>query len=89
MSIDNQIDEVAKEKRREYNKRYREKHPDKIRECNKRYYETHRYYHEVTKNNPEQMAKRNEYHAKWQRENRDKWNAYVREYRRRKRDESN
>jgi hypothetical protein len=81
---DKQIEDMAKEKRREYFKQYRETHRDKIREYNKRYMEKRRYYHEVIKNNPEEMAKRAEYSAKWQRENRDKWNAYRREYYRRK-----
>lgn len=41
-------------------------------------------YEERVKNNPEELAKRAEYHAKWQRENKDKWNAYLKEYRQRK-----
>ena len=44
-----------------------------------------KYYYEKIRNNPEEKAKRAEYHAKWQRENKDKWNAYHNEYRRRRR----
>lgn len=50
----------------------------KQREYNKKYYE------EKIKNNPEAKAKRDAYHAEWQRKNKDKWNAYHNEYRRQK-----
>ena len=43
------------------------------------------YYETKIKTNPEKMAKRSANHAKWQRENKDKWNAYRNEWRRRKR----
>ena len=44
-----------------------------------------KHYYEKIKNNPEELQKRAEYHAKWKRENKDKWNAYHNEYRRKKR----
>ena len=47
-----------------------------------------RYYEQNIKTNPEALAKRAEYHAEWQRENKEKWNAYNNEYRRRKKIES-
>ena len=56
---------------REYNKAYREKHKEQIAEYKKAYHQAHKY-------DPEYVAKRSEYHAKWQRENKDKWNAYMR-----------
>ena len=55
--------------------------PEKLKEYSRRRY------HEKLKHNPEVMAKRAAYHAEWQKENKDKWNAYVREYRRKKRAE--
>ncbi len=45
-----------------------------------------RYYHEKVKNDPVAKAKRAEYHAKWQRENKEKFNAYHSEYRKRKKE---
>lgn len=45
-------------------------------------------YYEKMKGDPDFLAKRKAYHAKWQRENKDKWNAYVREYRRKKREKN-
>lgn len=46
------------------------------------------YYLAKVKDNPEKKAKRAEYHAKWQSENKDKWNAYRRKYRKRKKGET-
>ena len=66
------------EKIKEYAKKYRAEHRDKIIACNKQRYEEHsvevkerskNYYHTKIKNNPEAMAKRREYCRKW-RENR-------------------
>ena len=88
---------MTKEERREYQKRYREMHPEKFAKSSAKWNKAniekmrenaHKYYHEVIKNNPEALAKRAEYHAKWQRENKDKLNAYHREYRRRKREKT-
>ena len=42
------------------------------RERNKRYRERH-------KNDPEYKAKRKAHHQKWLEKNREKWNAYMRE----------
>ena len=44
-----------------------------------------RHYETKVKTNPEKMAKMYADHADWQRKNRDKWNAYQREWQRRKR----
>jgi hypothetical protein len=44
-----------------------------------------KHYYEKVKGNADELSKRAEYHAKWQRENKDRWNAYRNEYRRRKR----
>ena len=41
-------------------------------------------YYEKMKSDPDFVAKRKAYHAEWQKKNKDKWNAYVREYRRKK-----
>lgn len=70
-------------KHREYHKQYREAHRGNMRQYAKKHY------HEVEKNNPEAMAKRAEYHAQWQRDNREKLYAYQREYRKKKRSENN
>lgn len=76
---------ITKEKRREYMRRYREKHPEKVREATKKYDAAQRlkraeysknYYHTKVKNNPEALAKRAAYHAKWQKENIEKVYAY-------------
>lgn len=84
---------ITKEKKAEYNKRYREKHPEAGREALKKWKLAHKEkmkqyaktaYEKHVKNNPEAKAKRAAYHAKWQRENKEKWNAYMKEYRQRK-----
>jgi hypothetical protein len=46
-------------------------------------------YDKVVKHNPEAMAKRAAYHAEWQRQNKDKLNAYQRERRRKKKESAN
>ena len=47
------------------------------------------YYHTVAKNDPAAMARRYEYHAEWQRVNKDRFNAYHNEYRRKRRSVAN
>lgn len=71
----------AKEERREYQKMYRETHRESLQEYHKKRYD------KVVKHNPEIMAKRAAYHAEWQRQNKDKLNAYQRERRRKKKAE--
>lgn len=56
------------------------KYATAIRERNKRYYAEH-------KDDPEYKAKHNELSKKWVEENRDRWNAYQREYRRKRKAE--
>lgn len=63
------------EKGRIYRARYVEKHPEAVREQQRSYYANH-------KDDPEFKAKRAANHKSWQEKNRDKWNAYHREYRR-------
>lgn len=48
---------------------------------------TNRYY-EKMKGDPDFLAKRKAYHAEWQKKNKDKWNAYVREYRKKRAERS-
>lgn len=64
-----------RKKGRIYRARYVEKHPEAVRDQLSRYYEKH-------KDDPEFKAKRADICARWQEKNRDKWNAYQREYRR-------
>lgn len=87
---------TTKEKRREYMRRYREKHPEKTIEVTKKWRSANRekvlqkakdYYHTKVKNNPEAKAKKAAYHAEWQRKNKEKLNAYRREYRKRKKEQ--
>ena len=61
-----------REKEREYNAKPERR--EKARECARRYYERH-------KNDPEYIANDRANHAKWQRENKDRINAYQRERR--------
>lgn len=80
---------------REYRKRYYHENKEKERASKKRYYsnpenhekvrENARLYYQQIKNDPEYIAKNRAKHAKWQRENKDEFNAYKREYRKRKR----
>ena len=44
-------------------------------------------YYEKMKSDPDFVAKRQAYHAEWQKKNKDKWNAYIREWRRKKKAE--
>jgi hypothetical protein len=65
---------------RVYMARYRVTHPEareKAREYGKKYYAEH-------KDDPEYKAKRNANTKRWIAENRDRWNAYRREYRRKR-----
>ncbi len=82
------------EERKKYLKEYRKTHREQIDASTARWRaknldhmrETARkYYQEKVKNDPELKAKRAAYHAKWQRENKAKWNAYNKEYRAKKR----
>ena len=66
--------EANKDKIAEYQAAYREANKDKIAEYQAAYREA----------NKDKIAERN---AAWKRNNREKWNAYQREYRRRKRAE--
>ena len=80
------------EKEREYHKKYREEHKAEISEYRKQYYSSHpeqrekareykRLRYQRLKNDAEYIAKSRANHAKWQRENKDKINAYHRERR--------
>lgn len=48
---------------------------EKTREYHKRYYEEH-------KNDPGYKAKQAANHKRWVENNRDRWNAYLKDYRR-------
>lgn len=67
--------EECAEKARKKGHIYREKHPEAVRETQRSYYANH-------KDDPEFKAKQAANHKSWQEKNRDKWNAYHREYRR-------
>lgn len=69
--------EHNRERVKRVNKAYRDSHPDKVRECIKKYYEAH-------KNDPDFKEKQKQYNKKWLDNNREKYNAYQREYRKRK-----
>lgn len=82
-----------KQKHPEKIKEYKEKHRNEIKEYNKRRYNkrSHEikerskiYYHTKIKTDAEAMEKRREYYRKWREENRDKYTAYLREYRKKK-----
>lgn len=61
-----------KEKRKEWDKRYREKNRRKINEYSKKYYHEHKDYFK-------------EKNKKWKEENREKWNEYqLKKYHERK-----
>ena len=84
-----------REKVREYNKQWRKDHPEKVREYSARTRSRHKdvinacnlnYYHTTLKKNAEAMEKRKEYHKEWLEKNRERWNSYNREYRRRKKE---
>ena len=66
------------DKRRQYNKDYWSKHKDEISKKRKKRYK-------VNKDVQEKIAERSK---RWVEKNRDKWNKYQREYRRRKRAEA-
>lgn len=76
---------MTPEERRVYNREYylahmMERKPiskEKAREYNKRHYDKN-------KDDPEFKEKRRKNHAEWLARNRDRWNAYVREYRMKK-----
>ena len=70
------------EKRREEQRRYYHSHADKMREYHKKYSALH----PLT---PEQEEKRREYSREYARTHRDYFNAKLREYRRRQKEEKN
>lgn len=61
----------TKEQRREYNKRYYEKHRERLLQDKR----------EKFKSNPEFKKECYEYHAKWQKKNKEKLNEYQRQRR--------
>ena len=69
--------EHNRERVKRVNKAYKDAHQDEMREYLKKYYEVH-------KNDPDFKDKQKRWHDKWIENNRDKWNAYCREYRKRK-----
>lgn len=74
----------TKEQRAAYMKKYRAEHREQIR-ATRRYY-----YHHVQKLQPcteltlQQKARQKEYHRAWRENNRERWNSYQREYRKRR-----
>ena len=87
---------MTKEELAEYHKKYREEHREQIN-ANKRYWykrnpekakaqakRDNAKAYAKHKNDPERMAKRRESTKRWREKNRDKWNAYCREYYNRK-----
>lgn len=65
------------EKHEAARKIWKENNPDRVKAYAKKQYER-------KKQDPDYIARERAYHAKWQRENKDKWNAYCREWRRKK-----
>lgn len=59
---------------RSYSKKYNDTHREQHREYCRQYYHDH-------KDDPEYKAKDYARHLEWQKKNKDKWNAYLREYR--------
>ncbi len=53
--------------------------PEKVKAIGRKQYERR-------KNDPEYIKKTRAYHAQWQRDNKDKWNAYCREWRKKRRE---
>lgn len=87
---------MTPEEKKAYAKAYREEHREQI-VANQRYWRKHNpekvkaqakkdnaKAYEKHKNDPEYKAKRNDAVKRWQKNNRDKWNAYCREYYKRK-----
>lgn len=68
-----------KEKELSANRERRKAHPEYSRKYAKEYYANN-------KDDPEFKRKQAENHAKWRKENREKWNAYRREYYRKKKE---
>lgn len=89
-------EEEKRERDRVYQREWRRRNPEKQKEIDKRYREKHRadlrdyqrvYYHKVLKHDTTEVEKRKQRTKKWVAENRERWNAYLREYRRRKKGE--
>lgn len=85
--------EEKRERDRIYHREWRKRNPEKQKEISKRQREKNRekrnelqlaYYHNVIKKSPTEIEKRKQRTKKWVAENRERWNAYLREYRRRK-----
>ena len=75
------------EQKRAYWRAYKKKRWQDPEYREKRIAESLEYYHKK-KDDPEFKAYRSAYHAKWQRENKDRWNAYNNEYRRKRKEQN-
>lgn len=78
----------TKEERAEYMKRYRAENKERLSENRKYYYKRHKEkekaYYTKRKDDPEYKSRAKEIYQKWLKNNREHWNAYHREYRRRR-----
>lgn len=69
-----------------YMKRYRAAHKEDISQYNHEYSKTHRKEIQAKRRENPHIA---EYQKEWKNKNREKWNAYMREYRKRKKLDNN
>lgn len=91
-------EEEKRERDRIYHREWRKKNPEKQKAIAKRQRQKRRdknneyqlaYYHDVIKKSPTEIEKRKQRTKKWVAENREKWNAYLREYRKKKKEKNN